>query len=278
LPTLIQFGRATEIICNFALNVAFVVVGMVEAFTSVLRKAAPPTSGKLNPARQVSGLFENAGNESVNDQSKSADAIFVNGGPAYYAYSQSRNHVDIALSVSAPRNSYMFYPDDLTYNYVANYTYHLPFDGVFASLLQRLTRGWIIPGMATGFPATRKASGSISLTGSGLHFRNVAGKITTQSSLEPAVNDTNQVFDSGTLAPEGRGQISDSGVRSFRGPSIINKATGHLKSSRITESTILIQAGSFNIFNHANFTNGVGNCSTSCFGQTTNAFPIRWVN
>jgi hypothetical protein len=302
-----HLGCARDL-CNFASSVAFAVVCMIEAVTSVLRHGAPSTSDKLDPDRPVSGWFENAGNGPINHQPESANAFFVNGSeqyprhsirrvqhpnvvqneitrftvpgnsPVYYAYSHSRDNVDTTLSVLALRNSYMFYPDDLTYNFVANYTYNLPFDGVFASLLRRLTQGWIIHDMATGFPATRKALGAISLTGTGLDFRNVVEKITTQSPREPGVNRTNQVFDSGRFVPEGRGQISDSGFRSFHGSSRVNMAPGLMKSTRITESTILVQAGSFNIFNHANFTNGVGNFSSGPFRQTTNKFPVRWVN
>jgi len=64
--------------------------------------------------------------------------------------------------------------------------------------------------------------------------------------------------------------------RFFHGPGIDNTDLGLQKNTRITEGTsVEVRGEFFNIFNHAQFLNPVGNYISSNFGQVTAARDPR---
>jgi hypothetical protein len=63
---------------------------------------------------------------------------------------------------------------------------------------------------------------------------------------------------------------------SFHGPGTINTDAGVEKDTKITERMQLnLRLEMFNVFNHPNFTNVIGDANNSQFGQATNTAPAR---
>jgi hypothetical protein len=193
-----------------------------------------------------------------------------------YTYSKSIDNATTTFDPFNWRYNRALSPYDLTHNFVASYTWTLPFERAFSSLPSRLTKGWTVSGIsrfATGFPVTLSQSGDIALTGFSFDFPNVAGPV-VKSNPRSTANHT--YFNAGAFSTELPGIIGNSGPRRFHGPGLINTDAGLGKTTRITESTsFLVRGEFFNIFNHANFLNPVGNFGSSQFGQVTTVSPGR---
>ena len=79
-----------------------------------------------------------------------------------------------------------------------------------------------------------------------------------------------------SFTPEGLGQIGSAAARFFRGPGIINTDFGLQKTIAVRESIkILLRGEVFNIFNHTNFNNPVGDITSSQFGEVTSTMAPR---
>ena len=193
-----------------------------------------------------------------------------------YTYSKSIDNATTTFNTSDFRYNRALSPYDLTHNFVASYTWAIPFNRVFSTLPDRLTKGWSVSGIsrfATGFPVTLTQAGDIALTGYGFDFPNVAGPV-VKSNPRSTLNHV--YFNASAYKTENPGEIGNSGPRPFHGPGLINTDAGLGKSTRITERTSFIVRGEFfNLFNHANFLNPIGNFASSQFGQVTNASPGR---
>ncbi|WP_213804722.1 carboxypeptidase-like regulatory domain-containing protein [Granulicella sp. dw_53] len=192
-----------------------------------------------------------------------------------YTYSKSIDNSTTVFDPADYRHNRALSPYDLTHNFVASYTVTMPFERVLRSVPDRITKGWSFSGIsrfATGFPVTLTQSGDISLNTMGFDFPNVAAPLVKSNPRNPG----NQYFNKSAYSTELPGTIGNSGPRPFHGPGIINTDAGLGKSTRITESTsIIIRGEFFNVFNHANFLNPVGNFASSQFGQITTASPAR---
>jgi hypothetical protein len=164
-------------------------------------------------------------------------------------------------------------------NHTTSYTWAIPFDRAFGALPKRLTQGWSVSGISrfsTGFPVTLSESDDHSLTAIGLDFPNVVGTVVTQDPRKSGPNGPNTYFLPSAFTQEALGQTGNSASRFFHGPGIINTDFGMTKMTRITESiSFQIRAEFFNIFNHANFNNPVGNITSSQFGEVTSAMAPR---
>jgi hypothetical protein len=193
-----------------------------------------------------------------------------------YTYSKSIDNATTTFYPANLRYNRSLSPYDLTHNFVASYSWTVPFERAFSSLPGRLTRGWTISGIsrfATGFPVTLSQSGDVALTGFSFDFPNVAKTVVKSN---PRTTSNHVYFNADAYSKELPGVVGNSGPRPFHGPGLINTDAGIAKSTRITENTSFQLRGEFfNIFNHANFLNPIGNIASSQFGQVTTVSPGR---
>jgi hypothetical protein len=162
-------------------------------------------------------------------------------------------------------------------NFVASYSYELPFDKLFAS--NRATRGWQVSGIthfATGQPILITDPSDASLLGG-----TVWGVFDTPDFKPGPLNFTNPrsgkpYFNTSLFSPEPLGQLGTANERFITGPGLNNWDMAILKSVPFTESKILqIRFELFNTFNHAQFENPSGNYLSSTFGLVTAARAAR---
>lgn len=170
---------------------------------------------------------------------------------------------------------------DITHNFVVSYNYELPFQKLFGTAPKRLVDGWSINGitrLSTGFPITITQSGDRSLTGtSGVDAPDFIGGLVTYDPRNYGPDGKpNEYFNKSAFRSEPLGGVGDANRRFFHGPGFNNWDFGLHKLTRITENTsLLIRAEFFNLFNHAQFLNPTGNYSSSRFGLVTGARDPR---
>ena len=177
---------------------------------------------------------------------------------------------------------------DNTHNFVASYSFTLPFDKLAGP--KPLTNGWIISGItrfASGLPVTLVETDDQSLLGTAF-----GGPITlpvdTPNIVGPLdITDPRktggQYFSPAAFGPSGLGTEGNADRRFFHGPGINNFDMALLKDTRIKERLDLqFRAEFFNIFNHAQFltpggiTGFSGGVATSTtFGQVPGTLPGR---
>ncbi len=184
---------------------------------------------------------------------------------------------------------------DMRHNFVASYTYRIPFETLFRSN-SRWAQGWSISGItrfSTGFPVTLQNFNDTSLIGT---FGNGINNLTVDElDVTGAPIDLNHnprggqpFFNPGAFVLPAddpaagdtiANTIGDSGRRSFSGPGIDNFDLTLQKDLRLTESKSLqFRVEAFNAFNHAQFYGPQavdGNISDSTFGQIVSAAPPR---
>ncbi len=213
----------------------------------------------------------------VTVERRAADLTFL----AAYTFSKS---IDDASAYNSYLDFYNFKLGralstfDATHNFVASYTYSVPFDRAFRVLPKRLTQGWTINGitrLATGFPVGLSEGDDHSLTGaSGVDRPNYLGGLVITSDVRHTPNHT--YFAKSAFSKEELGQQGTSAPRFFHGPGQENFDLGVDKNTRVTERTsILIRAEFFNAFNHAQFNNPNGNIASGSFSRVTGAGPGR---
>jgi hypothetical protein len=176
---------------------------------------------------------------------------------------------------------------DMTHNFVATYTYALPFDQLFRR--NRLTEGWSLSGttrFATGFPVTLADDSDRSLLGTlgnGVNNELLDTPEMTAGSLEINTNPRNgrPAFNTSLFAPETLGQLGNAPRRMFHGPGIENFDMQVSKTIRLTESQSLdIRVEAFNVLNHAQFygpSSVDGEVNDPNFGQVVSAAAPRLV-
>ncbi len=181
---------------------------------------------------------------------------------------------------------------DSTNNFVASYSYQIPFDLLGGP--KRLTKGWAISGItrfSTGLPVTLVEGDDQSLLGTAfggpiplsVDTPNVVGPLQKTNPRKTA-NGT-QFFSPAAFGPSALGQEGDSARRWFHGPGINNWDMALLKDTAITERVGLqFRAEFFNLFNHAQFLtpNGItsfnistGAATSSSFGQVPGTLQPR---
>ncbi|HEV2499895.1 MAG TPA: TonB-dependent receptor [Terriglobia bacterium] len=171
---------------------------------------------------------------------------------------------------------------DLTHNFVASYSYNLPFDKFsFANtgLGTRLLKGWIVSGIttfATGLPVTITEVDDNSLLGA--TSDNVDEPNFTPGKI---LNNTNPrtglaYFNTSLFSQEPLGQLGDSNRRFFHGPGLNNFDLVLEKNVRVTESKqFQFRVEAFNLMNHAQFNGPDGNFNSGAFGLVTSANAPR---
>lgn len=181
-----------------------------------------------------------------------------------------------------PRMEWALSAFDVKHNFVASYSYELPFEKLFHGS-DRLTKGWTLSGIvrfASGFPVTiyenddRSLIGNTSVgpTGSQDEPNYTGGHILAQT--DPRKGGT--YFNTSLFSQENLGQFGNAKRRFFSGPGINNWNLALAKNLRITESKSLeLRAEFFNAFNHAQFLAPNGLINSSTFGQVTSAADPR---
>jgi hypothetical protein len=176
---------------------------------------------------------------------------------------------------------------DMTHNFVATYTYALPFDRFFSP--NRLTDGWSLSGttrFSTGFPVTLFDDSDRSLLGTlgnGVNNELLDTPDYMGAPLDINTNPRNgkPEFNPNAFAREALGQLGNASRRSFHGPGIENFDLQLSKSIRLTESKSLdIRIEAFNVFNHAQFygpSSVDGEVNDSMFGTVVSAAAPRLV-
>jgi hypothetical protein len=174
---------------------------------------------------------------------------------------------------------------DTRHNFVASYSYDLPFDRLTrqrAGFLHSVLSNWEIAGItrfATGLPVTLSASGDTSLCGceglgtGAVDLPNFSGQVQTYN---PRSSSNYQYFNTSGFSFPDLGQEGSANRRFFHGPGINNTDVSLSKSTRISERLSFdIRAEFFNVFNHAQFNNPTGNLASSTFGTITSARDPR---
>jgi hypothetical protein len=169
---------------------------------------------------------------------------------------------------------------DMTHNFVASYSYELPFDKLFRE--NRATRGWVIAGITrftTGLPVFITDPNDHSFLG--MDTGGVGQNVDTPNFTPGPLNFTNprtrQHYFNTSLFSQGLpGQLGTASQRFFHGPGLNNWHLSLTKNLRLTESKSLQFRGEFfNAFNHAQFNNPNGNYLSSAFGLVTSARSSR---
>ena len=180
-----------------------------------------------------------------------------------YTYSKS---IDQASNIGEVLNPYNYSATrvisswNMPQNFVATYTYNLPFDNYFGR--NRLTQGWSISGttrFSSGFPVTLSDHSDNSLLGTlGNGVNNEL--LDTPQYVGGPLNINNNPrngqpeFNTSAFAEEALGQLGNAARRIFQGPGIENFDVQLSKSVKLGDSTSLdIRAEAFNVFNHAQF-------------------------
>ncbi len=177
---------------------------------------------------------------------------------------------------------------DMRHNFVASYSYQIPFERLFGGA-NRLTQGWAVSGItrfSSGFPVTLVNLGDNSLLGAepnGINNFGVDEPQFTPGSLDLNHNPRNgeSYFNTALFSLQPLGTPGNAARRFFYGPGINNYDMALLKNVKLTESKSLqFRLEAFNVFNHAQFFGPSavdGNINSSTFGQVLSAAPPRLV-
>ena len=157
---------------------------------------------------------------------------------------------------------------DVTHNFIASYTYAIPFGKAFSNLPKRLVNGWEIAGitrLSTGFPVGLLGAFDQSLHGtSGLDMPNFTGQL--EYAGDPRNDGHLWMTRSGFSLPA-LGSFGTAPRRFFHGPGFNNWNLALHKDTRIRENIALeLRVEYFNAFNHAQFANPNGLLDGTQFG------------
>lgn len=163
---------------------------------------------------------------------------------------------------------------DVPQNFVVSYHYDLPFNRLHGP--SRLTSGWTLSGItrfSVGLPVTLTESDDQSLLGLFSELHQLDTPNYTPGNLEISnPRSGGPYFNRALFSQETLGHLGTAGKRMFFGPGVNNWDMALLKNTRITETKSLqFRFEFFNIFNHAQFLNPVGNIDNSQFGYVTSA-------
>ncbi len=211
---------------------------------------------------------------------------------AGYTYSKSQDqssNVGEAVNPFNPALSKGLSSFDVRHNFVASYSYQLPFERLFRAS-NRWTQGWELSGIthfSTGLPVTLINYGDDSLIGSepnGINNFGVDEPDYTGGPLGLNHNPRNgPYFDSTQFSENNLGTPGTARRRFFSGPGMDNYDLALLKSVRLTEAKSLqFRFEAFNAFNHAQFFGPQavdGNIAdqgpSGTFGDVVSAQPAR---
>jgi hypothetical protein len=162
---------------------------------------------------------------------------------------------------------------DMTHNFVFSASWAIPFDRAFSAAPRRLTQGWSMNGVThihSGLPYTLSDSGDRALMNGG-DVPNCVAPVATENPRFSAAGKPNMfIVPTGAFTQETVGLLGNCNPTFLHGPGGWNTDFGLMKGIKVTESrSVQIRAEFFNIFNHAQFSNPVGNFNSSQFGEVT---------
>ena len=175
---------------------------------------------------------------------------------------------------------------DMRQNFVASYTYSIPFEHLFHAD-NRWTKGWSVSGItrfSSGLPVTfynYEDTSLLGTQGNGINNLAVDELAYTSGALDLNHNPRNgkPYFNTSLFSLPPLGSIGNSGRRLFSGPGIDNYDLTVQKNWKLTESKSLqLRLEGFNAFNHAQFygpSSVDGNISSGTFGQVVSAAAPR---
>jgi hypothetical protein len=175
---------------------------------------------------------------------------------------------------------------DMRHNFVASYSYQLPFDKLFSGH-DLWTKQWSISGItrfSSGLPVTFYNYADTSLLGTqgnGINNLAVDELQYTPGPLElnHDPRNGNPYFNTSLFSLPPLGSVGNSGRRMFSGPGVENYDLTLQKNLKLTESKLLqLRLEAFNVFNHAQFygpSSVDGNISSATFGHVVSAAPPR---
>lgn len=222
------------------------------------REGLGPNFGSMTAQKSVANSNYNALESNLRFAAGKQATVLVG-----YTYSKS---IDQASNLGEQTNPFnasltrVISSWDLRHNFVATYTYALPFDRLLKR--NRLTEGWSLSGttrFTTGFPVTLADDSDRSLLGTLGNGVNNELLDTPQMTAGPLQIDTNPrngrpEFNTGLFAPETLGQLGNAARRFFYGPGIENFDVELSKKVSIAESkSLAIRMEAFNVLNHAQF-------------------------
>jgi hypothetical protein len=226
--------------------------------------------------------LQNSGNSNYNSlqasvERRASDITFL----VSYTWAKSLDNQSAKWDPRNPHRAYGLSTFDLRHNFVASYSWSVPFDRAFSP--NRLTKGWQITGISrfnTGFPISLKSGGDVALTNIGLDYPTQIGPINKLNPHLPAHNffNTSAFASNLSCGYEVCGVTGSAKQYLFHGPGTINTDAGVEKDTKITERFQLnLRLEMFNVFNHPNFTSGsvIGDANNDQFGQATNTLPAR---
>jgi carboxypeptidase family protein/TonB-dependent receptor-like protein len=175
---------------------------------------------------------------------------------------------------------------DMKQDFVASYTYRIPFEHIFRAD-NRWTGGWSVSGItrySTGFPVTflnYEDTSLLGTQGNGVNNLAVDELEYTPGPLDLNHNPRNRnpYFNTSLFSLPPLGSIGNARRRSFSGPGIDNYDLTLQKNLKLSESkSFELRLEAFNAFNHAQFYGPAsvdGNISSATFGQVVSAAAPR---
>jgi hypothetical protein len=224
--------------------------------------------------------LQNSGNSNYNSLQVSAerrarDVTFL----LSYTYAKSLDNYSAKYDPRDPSRAYGPSTFDMRHNLVMSYNWDLPFARLFGA--RRITTGWHITGISrfnTGTPVSLKSGGDFALTNIGLDYPTQIGPIQKLNPHNPghAYFNTSAFASNLSCGYEVCGVTGNAKQYVFTGPGAITTDAGIEKDTKITEGMQFnMRFEMFNVFNHTNFQNVVGNANSGQFGQATAAAPGR---
>src|SRR6266851_2565265 len=224
--------------------------------------------------------LQNSGNSNYNSLQVSAerrarDVTFL----VSYTYAKSLDDYSARYDPRDPSRAYGPSTFDMRHNLVMSYNWDLPFARLFGA--RRITTGWHITGISrfnTGTPVSVRSGGDFALTNIGLDYPNQIGPIQKLNPHNPghAYFNTSAFASNLSCGYEVCGVTGSAKQYLFNDPGAINTDAGIEKDTKITEGMQFnMRFEMFNVFNHTNFQNVVGNANSGQFGQATAAAPGR---
>jgi len=177
---------------------------------------------------------------------------------------------------------------DVEHNFVASYSYQIPFEHLLGAA-NKWTLGWQISGIthfSSGLPVTLVNYGDNSLLGAepnGINNYGIDEPDYTGGPLKlnHHLRNGQPYFDTSQFSENALGTPGTARRRFFHGPGMDNFDMALLKNVGLTESKSLqLRLEAFDIFNHAQFFGPQaidGNISSPTFGQAVSSGPPRLV-
>jgi hypothetical protein len=264
--------------------------GEDSVYTSASGQVFHGTRVGLGPNFGATTAQKTTGNSNFNALEASLKYAPANRATLLLAYTYSKS-IDDASNLGEEINPFngaltrVLSSFDMTHNFVATWSYKLPFDRYFGS--KRLLEGWTISGIArfsTGFPVTLSDTSDNSLLGTLGNGVNNNLLDTPEVSPGPLRINTNPrngepEFNSSLFSVEALGQLGDAARRFFHGPGIENFDVALTRSVRIGEGRSAdLRVEAFNVLNHAQFYGPAsvdGRVNDPNFGQVVSAAAPR---